>query len=149
MSTVTTVGRIFTRLMPSISHISSSHTVCRCLSQNAQTKPLNNADLILTESCVEHLKKFSKQGEFLRVSVEGGGCSGFSYKFDLDTTKEADDRTFTRDGVEVVTDSDSLDLIKGSKIDYQTEIIKSAFRVIDNPQSGTSCSCGVSFSVDL
>lgn len=106
-------------------------------------------DITLTDSCVQHLKKFSKPGEFLRVSVEGGGCSGFSYQFELDTIKDTDDITFTKDEVEVVTDPDSLDLIKGSKIDYQTEIIKSAFRVIDNPQSSTSCSCGVSFSIDL
>lgn len=107
-----------------------------------------NTGLTLTESCVEHLKKFAKSGEFLRISVEGGGCSGFSYKFELDVEKGEDDMTFNREGVEVVTDVDSFELIKGSKIDYETELIKSAFRVIENPQSTINCSCGVSFSIE-
>lgn len=56
-------------------------------------------------------------------------------------------RIFERSGVKVVTDVDSLELIKGSTIDYEVELIKSAFRIKDNPQSQTSCSCGVSFSI--
>lgn len=108
----------------------------------------SSSSINLTDSCVEHLKKFANGEEFLRISVEGGGCSGFSYKFELDSEKGDDDMIFSRDGVQVVTDTDSFELIKGSKIDYETELIKSAFRVIENPQSKINCSCGVSFSID-
>jgi len=58
-------------------------------------------------------------------------------------------RTFEKDGVKVIVDEDALELIKGSTIDYHKELIKSAFRIKDNPQSKANCSCGVSFSVDL
>jgi len=105
-------------------------------------------DLIITDTCVKQLKKITVKGEFLRVTVDGGGCSGFTYKFALESKLEKDDKIFERDGVQVVTDELSLELIKGSKIDYSEELIRNAFLLKDNPQSKGSCSCGVSFSID-
>ena len=66
--------------------------------------------------------------------MEGGGCSGFQYKFDLESgSVNEDDRLFERDGAKVVIDSTSLDYLNGSTVDYHTELIRSAFRIVDNP----------------
>jgi len=85
-------------------------------------------------------------GKFLRVSVEGGGCSGFQYKFDFADTPEPDDMIIERDGAKILIDSVSLDFLGGSIIDYTQEIIGSAFK-IRNPNAVASCGCGTSFSV--
>jgi iron-sulfur cluster insertion protein len=82
----------------------------------------------------------------LRVSVEGGGCSGFQYKFDLVPAAEADDVVLERDGAKVVIDQVSLGYLSGSEIDYVDELIGAAFR-ITNPQATASCGCGTSFSL--
>jgi iron-sulfur cluster assembly accessory protein len=81
-----------------------------------------------------------------RVSVEGGGCSGFQYKFDLVPAPEADDVVLERDGAKVVIDKVSLEYLAGSEIDYVDELIGAAFR-ITNPQATASCGCGTSFSM--
>ena len=66
--------------------------------------------------------------------MEGGGCSGFQYKFDLESgSVNEDDRLFERDGAKVVIDSTSLEYLNGSTVDYHTELIRSAFRIADNP----------------
>ena len=66
--------------------------------------------------------------------MEGGGCSGFQYKFDLESgSLDEEDRSFERDGAKVVIDSTSLDYLNGSTVDYHTELIRSAFRIVDNP----------------
>jgi iron-sulfur cluster assembly accessory protein len=84
----------------------------------------------------------------LRVSVESGGCSGFQYKFELDDKPPAeDDVSFERQGAAVLVDSTSLDLIRGATIDFQQEMIRSAFAVVNNPMSETACGCGSSFAV--
>lgn len=85
-------------------------------------------------------------GLMLRVSVSGGGCSGFQYGFSLDDAVNADDRTFERDGVTLVVDEVSLDLLAGSEIDYVEELIGASFQ-IKNPQATSSCGCGSSFSI--
>jgi len=113
------------------------------------TQHLSDNDLILTDSCVKRLKEIVEKEEFLRVLVEGGGCSGFTYKFEIDDKINEDDRIFRKDGVRVVTDEISLDLIKGSHVDYSEELIRSSFRLLSNPQSTSTCSCGTSFSIDL
>ncbi len=85
-------------------------------------------------------------GKFLRVSVEGGGCSGFQYKFDFAEAPEADDLIIERDGAKVLIDSVSLEFLGGSEIDYTQELIGSAFK-IQNPNAVAGCGCGTSFSV--
>ena len=82
----------------------------------------------------------------LRVSVEGGGCSGFQYKFDLVDTSEADDLVIERAGARVLIDQVSLAYMAGSEIDFVDDLIGSSFRVI-NPNATASCGCGTSFSI--
>lgn len=82
----------------------------------------------------------------LRLSVEGGGCSGFQYKFGLADSVDADDSVATRDGVQLVVDSVSLDLVQGAAVDYVESLGGSAFKVT-NPNAASGCGCGSSFSV--
>jgi iron-sulfur cluster assembly accessory protein len=88
-----------------------------------------------------------RQGQppVLRLSVDGGGCAGFSYKFALGEPDAADARTVT-DGVTLVVDPVSLDLVQGSAVDYVEDLGGSAFKVT-NPNAASGCGCGSSFSV--
>lgn len=122
-------------------------TVCR---RSGATKASSAEDgaLKLSASCVEKLRRVS-DGRVLRVAVEGGGCSGFQYRFQLEDKPAPDDVLFECDGARVVVDSASLDLLRGSTLDYHTELIRSAFRIVDNPQAERGCSCGASFTIKL
>jgi len=91
------------------------------------------------------MAKMGKQ-DFLRVSVEGGGCSGFSYKFDFADAANSDDLVIERDGARVLIDEMSLEFLSGSEIDYAKELIGSAFK-INNPNATANCGCGTSFSI--
>ena len=82
----------------------------------------------------------------LRVSVEGGGCSGFQYKFDLVSASEADDLVIEKAGARVLIDPVSLGLLNGSEIDFVDDLMGAAFKV-KNPQATASCGCGTSFSI--
>jgi iron-sulfur cluster assembly accessory protein len=82
----------------------------------------------------------------LRVAVDGGGCSGFQYQFDLVDQAEADDLRIERDGASALVDVISLALLKGSEIDYVDELAGAQFR-INNPNAKSSCGCGTSFSI--
>ena len=82
----------------------------------------------------------------LRVAVEGGGCSGFQYQFDLVDQAEDDDLSVERDGARALVDVVSLALLKGSEIDFVDELVGAQFRV-RNPNAKSSCGCGVSFSI--
>jgi iron-sulfur cluster assembly accessory protein len=85
-------------------------------------------------------------GTMLRVSVEGGGCSGFQYKFDIERAQAADDVVIERDGASVLIDQVSLGYLAGSEIDFVDDLIGASFR-INNPQATASCGCGTSFSI--
>ena len=82
----------------------------------------------------------------LRVAVDGGGCSGFQYRFDLVDAAEADDLRVERDGAAALVDVISLALLKGSEIDFVDELAGAEFKV-RNPNAKSSCGCGVSFSI--
>ena len=81
-----------------------------------------------------------------RVHVNGGGCSGFQYGFVLDAAVNGDDSVFSRDGVRVVVDESSLDLLAGSELDWIETLAGASFH-ISNPNASSSCGCGSSFSV--
>jgi len=85
-------------------------------------------------------------GTMLRLSVEGGGCSGFQYKFDMDQAREPDDIMIERDGAVLLIDPVSLGYLAGSEIDFVDDLIGAAFRV-NNPQAKASCGCGTSFAL--
>jgi len=82
----------------------------------------------------------------MRVAVLGGGCSGFQYNFSFEEGRNEDDLVIERDGASVLVDSTSLELLKGSELDYVEEMVGSAFQV-KNPNATSSCGCGNSFSV--
>jgi iron-sulfur cluster insertion protein len=82
----------------------------------------------------------------LRVSVTGGGCSGFQYHFDFDDQLNEDDQTFEKDGVIAVIDEMSLELLTGSEIDFVEDLVGASFQ-IRNPNATASCGCGSSFSI--
>ena len=82
------------------------------------------------------------KGSFFRIAIKGGGCSGFQYDFSFDKSIEKDDIKFEN----ILIDKTSADLLKGSEVDYVTELIGDSFK-ISNPQSKSSCGCGVSFSL--
>lgn len=105
----------------------------------------------LSESAATQINALVTQeqtGSMLRVSVSGGGCSGFQYGFDFDTQVEDDDRVFERDGAKVVIDETSLELLTGSQIDFVEDLMGSYFK-IENPQAESACGCGSSFSISL
>lgn len=82
----------------------------------------------------------------LRISVEGGGCSGFQYKFDLVPGAETDDLVVTRDGATLLIDPVSLEYMAGSEVDFVDDLMGAAFR-INNPNAVSGCGCGTSFSI--
>ena len=82
----------------------------------------------------------------MRVAVLGGGCSGFQYNFSFEDQRNDDDLVIERNGAAVLVDSTSLELLKGSELDYVEEMVGSSFQV-KNPNATSSCGCGNSFSV--
>ena len=90
----------------------------------------------------------AKQGKpaMLRLSVEGGGCSGFQYKFGLADAPDAEDNTSETDGVTLLVDPVSLDLVAGSQVDYVESLGGAAFKV-ENPNAAAGCGCGSSFGI--
>ena len=93
----------------------------------------------------EILKK-EDRGAMLRISVEGGGCSGFQYKFDIDRAKADDDLVIERDQAVVLVDPASVPFLAGSEVDFVDDLMGASFRV-NNPNATASCGCGTSFSV--
>jgi len=105
--------------------------------------------VVVTESAIKKIATIlgsEKEPSVLRVSVEGGGCSGFQYGFTFDDTTAQDDLVVEREGAKVVIDETSLELLGGSQIDYVEDMIGASFQ-IKNPIAKSSCGCGNSFSV--
>lgn len=105
--------------------------------------------LILTPAAAKRVAFIAnKQSRpaILRLAVEGGGCSGFQYKFDLADAPEVDDSVSETDGVRLVVDPVSLDLIAGSTVDFVESLGGAAFKV-ENPQAAAGCGCGASFGI--
>ncbi|HEY1943673.1 MAG TPA: iron-sulfur cluster assembly accessory protein [Roseiarcus sp.] len=102
----------------------------------------------ISASAARRLNKVlaGEAGAALRISVKGGGCSGFQYAFDIEKTRAEDDLVVSRDGASVVVDPISLDMIKGSELDFVDDLMGQMFTV-KNPNAVASCGCGVSFSV--
>jgi iron-sulfur cluster assembly 2 len=106
-------------------------------------------ELKLSDSCVRRLQEICKDGSFLRVVVEGGGCSGFQYKLEIDQNLNTDDLQFGPEGAKVVIDETSIEYVDGSTVDYHEELIRAGFRIINNPKAEGGCSCGASFNIKL
>ena len=102
----------------------------------------------ISASAARRLKAILKgeQGAALRISVKGGGCSGFQYAFDVEKTRADDDVAVTRDGATVLVDPVSLEMLRGAELDFVDDLMGQSFRV-KNPNAVASCGCGVSFSV--
>ena len=100
--------------------------------------------LEFTDSAKNQIEKITKSEEkkYFRISVQGGGCSGFKYNFSFDDKIEKDDILFNK----AVIDRQSLDIIAGSTVDFKKEMIGESFS-IKNPKASASCGCGLSFSV--
>jgi iron-sulfur cluster assembly accessory protein len=95
---------------------------------------------------IAEILRSEPEGSMLRVSVEGGGCSGFRYEFAVEKIRQEEDLVVERDGVTVVVDPVSLEYMKGSEIDFVDELIGASFQ-IRNPNASSGCGCGTSFSV--
>jgi iron-sulfur cluster assembly accessory protein len=108
-----------------------------------------NASVTVSERAARRIGEILKAepaGTMLRVSVEGGGCSGFQYKFDMERAKANDDLVIERDGAVVLIDPVSVDYMAGSELDFVDDLIGASFKV-KNPKATTSCGCGTSFSL--
>ena len=106
-------------------------------------------DVTMTERAARKIGEILKSepsGAMLRLSVMGGGCSGFQYKFDVERDKAEDDITIDRGGVTLLVDSVSLQYLAGSEIDFVDDLIGASFKV-NNPKAKASCGCGTSFSL--
>tara|TARA_B100000401_G_scaffold420209_1_gene345463 strand:- start:35 stop:352 length:318 start_codon:yes stop_codon:yes gene_type:complete len=91
---------------------------------------------------INHLLSSKDKGSFFRIAIKGGGCSGFQYDFSFDKEPQNEDLKYEN----ILIDKTSADLLKGSEIDYVKELIGNSFK-INNPQTKSSCGCGVSFSL--
>ena len=110
---------------------------------------MTSTDLTLSPAAAKRIQAIgAKEGRalMLRVAVEGGGCSGFQYQFDLVDHANDDDLRIERDGAAALIDEMSLVLLKGSEIDFIDELAGAEFK-IRNPNAKSSCGCGVSFSI--
>ena len=108
-----------------------------------------DANITVSERAARRIGEILKAepaGAMLRVSVEGGGCSGFQYKFGFDQAKADDDLVLERDGATVLIDPLSVQYMEGAEIDFVDDLIGASFR-INNPVAAASCGCGTSFSI--
>tara|TARA_Y100000590_G_C15371878_1_gene882866 strand:- start:58 stop:375 length:318 start_codon:yes stop_codon:yes gene_type:complete len=102
-------------------------------------------EINFTKEAVERINALvtkKPEGTFFRIAVKGGGCSGFKYDFTFDNTIQEDDLKHEN----IVIDKSSMEILKGSKIEYKNELIGKSFK-ITNPKTKSSCGCGISFSL--
>lgn len=129
---------------------SASQTATQTTAIPTDGVPSAVAGLTLSASAARRILKVAEvEGNpalGLRISVSGGGCSGFQYSFTLDETPTADDVVITRDGARLLVDTVSLEYLKGSEVDFVEDLSGAGFR-IDNPLAASSCGCGNSFSI--
>jgi iron-sulfur cluster assembly accessory protein len=110
---------------------------------------VSEADIILTENAAKRVAWIAQRQSkpaILRLAVDGGGCAGFTYKFELAEAPDTEDTIAETDGVKLVVDPISLDLVRGSAVDFVEDLGGAAFRVT-NPNAQSGCGCGSSFSV--
>jgi len=110
---------------------------------------MSEASITVSERAARRIGEILKTepaGTMLRVSVEGGGCSGFQYKFDTETAKASDDLVIAREGATVLIDPVSQQYMAGSEIDFVEDLIGASFKV-KNPNATASCGCGTSFAL--
>ena len=110
---------------------------------------MTEPQISLTDSAAKRVAWIAERQDrppILRLAVDGGGCAGFTYKFELAGTANADDEIAETDGVKLVVDPISLELVKGSAVDFVEDLGGAAFRVT-NPNAQSGCGCGSSFSV--
>jgi iron-sulfur cluster assembly accessory protein len=110
---------------------------------------MSEAQISLTESAARRVAWIAERQHkpaILRLAVDGGGCAGFTYKFELADTVDDDDEVAATDGVKLVVDPVSLDLVRGSAVDFVEDLGGAAFKVT-NPNAQSGCGCGSSFSV--
>ena len=110
---------------------------------------MSEPEITLTESAAKRVAAIAarqSKAPILRLAVDGGGCAGFTYKFDLAEASEEDDAVAETDGVKLVVDPVSLDLVRGSAVDFVEDLGGAAFKVT-NPNAASGCGCGSSFSV--
>ncbi|GAA0770686.1 iron-sulfur cluster assembly accessory protein [Roseibium denhamense] len=112
------------------------------------TETLENQVTVSDRAAKRIAKILSKEadGSMLRISVEGGGCSGLQYKYDVVDTRESDDFVIERAGAVVLIDSVSLQYMSGSEVDFVDDLIGQAFQ-INNPHAVAGCGCGTSFTI--
>jgi iron-sulfur cluster assembly accessory protein len=106
-------------------------------------------EITLTERAAHRIKEImaaEPEGSMLRISVNGGGCSGFQYAFDIERGRQDEDLVIERDGAAVLVDQVSLQYMDGSVIDFVDDLIGQSFK-IENPHATASCGCGTSFSL--
>jgi iron-sulfur cluster assembly accessory protein len=129
--------------------VSASHTYLLRKQAGNAGRQETAMNVTVTERAARRIGEILKDepvGTMLRVSVEGGGCSGFQYRFDTERAKADDDTLIERDGATVVIDAVSAQYLSGSEIDFVDDLIGAAFK-INNPNATASCGCGTSFAL--
>ena len=106
--------------------------------------------ITVTDQAIDRINEVSKKKKrskvFFRVSISGGGCQGFQYNFKFEEEVNSDDQVFNFKNVQILVDKISLDILKGSKIDFVNDMVGSYFK-IENPKASSTCGCGTSFSI--
>lgn len=120
------------------------------INMDTQTRTMDTAELMISPRAARRIVQLiaaeGNEDLMLRVSVSGGGCSGFKYGFSLDDQRNDDDRAIEIDGATVIVDEISLDLLRGAELDFVEEMIGSYF-ALRNPNASSTCGCGSSFAI--